>query len=140
VNATAQGQRITRVALAILGLVLVVGVIIVAAALSSRPTAPTASISVHLQPDWHGKWKTGEPGVKFIPPSVTPPRRVVASFARDIESPALAKEAILRLGLRMTPDELLGNLTTPNRNRKAPSPSGLPTETPPVKPRKGLGG
>jgi capsular polysaccharide biosynthesis protein len=35
----------------------------------------------------------------------------VAGFARDIESPAIAKEVIRRLGLRMTPDELLENLT-----------------------------
>jgi len=34
-------------------------------------------------------------------------------MARDIESesPAIAREVIGRLGLRMTPDELLGNLT-----------------------------
>ena len=31
-------------------------------------------------------------------------------FARDIESPAIAKETIRRLDLEMTPDELLGNL------------------------------
>jgi capsular polysaccharide biosynthesis protein len=35
----------------------------------------------------------------------------VVSFARDIESPAIAEEVIRRLGLRMTEDELLENLT-----------------------------
>jgi capsular polysaccharide biosynthesis protein len=45
------------------------------------------------------------------PPAVTPPRKVVESFARDIDSPAIAEEVIRRLGLRMTPDELLRNPT-----------------------------
>jgi capsular polysaccharide biosynthesis protein len=35
----------------------------------------------------------------------------VVSFARDVESPAIAEEVIRRLGLRMTSDELLENLT-----------------------------
>ena len=50
-------------------------------------------------------------GVKFIPLYVKPLHRVVVSFARDIESPAIAEEVIRRLGLRMTTDKLLENLT-----------------------------
>ena len=100
-----------RVTLSIILFLAPVLVILVAVALSSQREAPEASFLVPLEPDWHGKWKTGEPGVKFIPPSVMPPRRVRATIARDIESPAIAKEVIGRLGLRMTPDELLGNLT-----------------------------
>ena len=50
-------------------------------------------------------------GGPFYPPSVTPPRRVVASIARDIERPAVAKETIERLGLKMAPEELLENLS-----------------------------
>ncbi len=86
-------------------------VILVAVALSARPSAPEASISVLLRPDWGGKWATGEPGVKFIPPAVTPPRDVAKRIARDIESHAIAKETIERLGLKMTPEELLENLS-----------------------------
>jgi hypothetical protein len=100
-----------RVTLSIILFLAPVLVILVAVALSARPSAPEASISVLLRPDWRGKWKTGVPGVHFIPPSVTPPGRVKATIARDIESPAIAKEVIGRLGLRMTPDELLGKLT-----------------------------
>jgi hypothetical protein len=83
------------------------------AALSSqlRYEAPEASFLVPLEPDWGGRWETGVPGVKFIPLAVTPPHRVVVSFARDVESPVIAEEVIRRLGLRMTPDELLENLT-----------------------------
>ncbi len=66
---------------------------------------------VPLEPDWGGRWETGVPGIKFIPLYVTPPHRVVVSFARDVESPVIAEEVIRRLGLRMTPDELLENLT-----------------------------
>ncbi len=100
-----------RVTLSIILFLAPVLVILVAVALSARPSAPEASFTVLLQPDWHGKWKTGEPGIKFIPPSVTPPRRVKATIARDIESPAIAKETIERLGLKMTPEELLENLS-----------------------------
>jgi capsular polysaccharide biosynthesis protein len=101
-----------RVTLSIILFLAPVLVILAAVALSARPSAPEASISVLLRPDWGGKWETGVPGVKFIPLYVTPPHRVVVSFARDIESPAIAEEVIRRLGLdKMTPDELLGNLT-----------------------------
>jgi capsular polysaccharide biosynthesis protein len=84
-----------------------------AVALSSqlRYEAPEASFRLTLEPDWGGRWETGVKGVKFIPLYVTPPHRVVVSFARDVESPAIAEEVIRRLGLRMTPDELLENLT-----------------------------
>ena len=50
-------------------------------------------------------------GGQIHPPAVTPPRRVVVGIARDIESLAIAKETIERLELRMTPYELLQNLT-----------------------------
>jgi capsular polysaccharide biosynthesis protein len=55
----------------------------------------------------------GNPGSggPLYPPEVTPPRRVVVAMARDIETPTVAEAVIRRLGLRMTPDELLGNLT-----------------------------
>jgi len=92
-------------------LFLFVLVAVVALFFSTRPGTPVASGSVLLQPDWGKRWETGVAGVQFIPPGVTPPRRVNATIARDIESPAIAKEVIGRLGLRMTPDELLGNLT-----------------------------
>jgi hypothetical protein len=86
--------------------------ILVAVALSARhDTTHEAFIMVPFKADWHGRWETGAPGVKLIPLYVTPPRRVVAGFARDIESPAVAKETIERLGLKMTPEELLENLT-----------------------------
>jgi capsular polysaccharide biosynthesis protein len=100
-----------RVTLSIILFLAPVLVILVAVALSTRPSAPEASISVLLRPDWGGRWETGVPGVKFIPLYVTPPHRVVVSFARDIESPAIAEEVTRRLGLRITPDELLENLT-----------------------------
>jgi hypothetical protein len=80
-------------------------------ALSSHREAPEASILVPLQPDWGNRWETGVEGVEYLPPAVTPPRKVLEGFARDIESPAIAEEVIRRLGLRMTPDELLANLT-----------------------------
>jgi hypothetical protein len=90
-----------------------VAIFFVAVALmnSQREAGVQASFLVPLEPDWGGRWETGVPGVKFIPLYVTPPHRVVVSFARDIESPAIAEEVIRRLGLRMTPDELLENLT-----------------------------
>jgi hypothetical protein len=100
-----------RVTLSIILFLAPVLVILVAVALSARPSAPEASFLVQLEPDWGGRWETGVPGVKFIPLYVTPSHRVKVSFARDIESPAIAEEVIRRLGLRMTPDELLENLT-----------------------------
>jgi hypothetical protein len=92
-------------------LFLFVLVAVVALFFSTRPGAPVASVWVLPQPDWGGKWETRVPGVHFIPPEVTPPRRVVVAMARDIETPTVAEAVIRRLGLRMTPDELLGNLT-----------------------------
>ena len=100
-----------RVTLSIILFLAPVLVILVAVTLSARPSAPEASFTVSLKDDWHGRWETGEPGVKFIPPAVKPPRRVVARIARDMESPAIAKETIERLGLKMTPEELLENLS-----------------------------
>jgi uncharacterized protein YndB with AHSA1/START domain len=102
-------DRDERNGLAILAVIAVLFVLF-AVALSSQREAPEASISVALEPDWGGRWETGVPGVKFIPLAVTPPHRVVVSFARDVESPAIAEGVIRRLGLRMTPDELLENL------------------------------
>ncbi len=100
-----------RVTLSIILFLAPVLVILVAVALSARPSAPEASFTLLLRADWHGRWETGVPGVKLIPLYVTPPRRVVASVARDIESPTIAKETIERLGLKMTPEELLENLS-----------------------------
>jgi hypothetical protein len=86
--------------------------VLVAVARSSHLAAPEASIPVTLHPDWGNRWETDvKKGVDYIPPAVTPPYKVLEGFARDVESPAIAKEVIGRLGLRMTPDELLGNLT-----------------------------
>jgi hypothetical protein len=100
-----------RVTLSIILFLAPVLVILVAVALSARPSAPEASFAVPIRADWHGRWETGVPGVKLIPLYVSPPRRVVVSVARDIESPAIAKETIERLGLKMTPEELLENLS-----------------------------
>ena len=85
--------------------------VLFAVASSSYRDAPEASTHVLLQPDWGNKWETTVKGVEYIPPAVTPSRKVVDRFARDIESPAIAEEVIRRPGLRMTPDELFRNLT-----------------------------
>src|SRR5829696_6272113 len=98
------------IGLAILAVIAILFVLF-AVALSSQREAPEASFRLTLEPDWGGRWETGVKGVKFIPLYVTPPHRVVVSFARDVESSAIAEEVIRRLGLRMTPDELLENLT-----------------------------
>ena len=105
-------DRDERNGLAILAVIAILFVLF-AVALSSqlRYEAPEASLLVPLESDWGGRWETGVKGVKFIPLAVTPPHRVVVSFARDVESPAIAEEVIRRLGLRMTPDDLLENLT-----------------------------
>jgi hypothetical protein len=97
--------------LAVGGYLIAVLVTVGALFFSTRPEAPEASVWVLPHPDWGGKWETRLLGVHVIPPTVTPPRRVVVGMARDIESPAVAEEVIRRLGLQMTPDELLGNLT-----------------------------
>jgi capsular polysaccharide biosynthesis protein len=76
-----------------------------------REAGVEASFLVPLEPDWGGRWETGVQEVKFIPLYVTPSHRVVVSFARDIERKTIAEEVIRRLGLRMTEDELLENLT-----------------------------
>ena len=103
-------DRDERNGLAILAVIAILFVLF-AVALSSQREAPEASFRLTLEPDWGGRWESGVKGVKFIPLAVTPPHRVVVSFARDVESPAIAEEVIRRLGLRMTPDELLENLT-----------------------------
>jgi capsular polysaccharide biosynthesis protein len=103
-------DRNERNGLAILAVIAILFVLL-AVALSSQREAPEASFRLTLEPDWGGRWESGVKGVKFIPLYVTPLHRVVVSFARDIESPAIAEEVIRRLGLQMTPDELLENLT-----------------------------
>ena len=103
-------DRNERNGLAILAVIAILFVLL-AVALSSQREAPEASFRLTLEPDWGGRWESGVKGVKFIPLYVTPPHRVVVSFARGVESPAIAEEVIRRLGLRMTPDELLENLT-----------------------------
>ena len=103
-------DRNERNGLAILAVIAILFVLL-AVALSSQREAPEASFRLTLEPDWGGRWESGVKGVKFIPLYVTPLHRVVVSFARDIESPAIAEEVIRRLGLQMTPNELLENLT-----------------------------
>jgi hypothetical protein len=87
-------DRDERSGLAILAVIIAVLFVLFAVALSSQREAPEASISVPLEPDWGGRWETGVPGVKFIPLAVTPPHRVVVSFARDVESPAIAEGSL----------------------------------------------
>jgi capsular polysaccharide biosynthesis protein len=72
-----------------------------------------ASAKLGLGVDWEDRWETDIPGVMLIPTTVTPLHRVVVDVARDIKSPAIAGEAIERLGLDggMEPGELLDNLS-----------------------------
>jgi hypothetical protein len=46
-----------------------------------------------------------------VAPAVAPPRVHAADMASEIESPVVAEAVGRRLGLRMSPDKLLGNLT-----------------------------
>ena len=86
-------DRNERNGLAILAVTAILFVLF-AVALSSQREAPEASFRLTLEPDWGGRWETGVPGVKFIPLAVTPPHRVVVSFARDVESPAIAEGSL----------------------------------------------
>ena len=60
--------------------------------------------------DYGDRWETGIPGIMFIPPTVEIPPEAPREA---IDKPAIAREAIERLGLdgSMEPAELLENLT-----------------------------
>jgi len=79
---------------------------------SLRAPVHEASVTAKVEPDWGGRWETGVPGVQFVPLSVDVPRERVLETMKAIAEPAIAGEAIRRLGLsEMEPSELLDNLT-----------------------------
>jgi capsular polysaccharide biosynthesis protein len=76
-----------------------------------QPNVYEASTRVGIELDWGDRWETGIPGVQLLPPTVTVPRKHTLEVTRAIDSPAIAKEVIKRLGLSgMEPSELSENL------------------------------
>jgi uncharacterized protein involved in exopolysaccharide biosynthesis len=75
-----------------------------------QPAVYEASARGMIEVDYGDKWDTGIPGIIFIPPAVEIPPEAPREA---IDKPAIAREAIERLGLdgSMEPAELLENLT-----------------------------
>ena len=75
-----------------------------------QPTVYEASARGMIEVDYGDRWETGIPGVMFIPPAVQIPPEAPREA---INTPAVAREAIERLGLdgSMEPVELMENLT-----------------------------
>ena len=75
-----------------------------------QPAVYEASARGMLEVDYGDRWDTGIPGIMFIPPAVEIPPEAPREA---IDNPAIAREAIERLGLdgSMEPAELLENLT-----------------------------
>ncbi len=69
-----------------------------------------ASAKLVVGVNWGDRWETGIPGIELIPPAVQIPYEATREA---IDKPAIAREAIERLGLdgSMEPAELLENLT-----------------------------
>jgi protein tyrosine kinase modulator len=69
-----------------------------------------ASAKLVVGVDWGDRWETGIPGIELIPPAVQIPYEATREA---IDKPAIAREAIERLGLdgSMEPAELLENLS-----------------------------
>jgi len=96
-----EGNRVFRV--------LVVTVVLAAYALTSAslqqtPTYEASALVLVAQGQWDGRPRP-------IPKRIVPPQQLAQTIVHAIDSRPVAEEALLRLGLKMDPTELLDNLT-----------------------------